>query len=107
MLQNHARQNCCRKNAKPVPIRKYDIPLSDVMPELHRKFADNSIRGQTNYEDMVKYFSTIKSKVEKEMDEEEKESVKTTEQREEVQNVNQRNREEEYNNRRRENLNSR
>ena len=26
--------------------RKYDIPLSDVMPELHKKFADESIRGQ-------------------------------------------------------------
>ena len=46
--------------------RKYDIPLSDVMPELHKKFADNSIRGQTNYEDMVKYFAAVRSKVEKE-----------------------------------------
>ena len=36
------------------------------MPELHRKFADNSIRGQTNYEDMVKYFAAVRSKVERE-----------------------------------------
>ena len=36
------------------------------MPELHRKFADNSIRGQTNYEDMLKYFAAVRSKVEKE-----------------------------------------
>ena len=54
---------------------------------------------------MVKYFSTIKAKVEKEM-EEENVAVKPTQQREVDQNVNQRNRDEEYS-RRRENLNSR
>ena len=75
------------------------------MPELHRKFADNSIRGQTNYEDMVKYFAAVRSKVERE---EEQENQMEEQGQERDQSNNEKNRAQEPEQRsRRDNLNSR
>ena len=49
------------------------------MPELHKKFADDSIRGQTNYEEMVKYFAAVRSRVEKEAQQEAQKEEKALE----------------------------
>ena len=76
------------------------------MPELHRKFADNSIRGQTNYEDMVKYFAAVRSKVEREEEQENQMEEQGPPERD--QSNNEKNRAQEPEQRsRRDNLNSR
>ncbi len=37
-------------------VRKYEVPVTDIMEDIHYRFEDPGIPGQTHYEDMAKYF---------------------------------------------------